>query len=164
MNHVHCVNSRLLHQIPQEQNSFFQRHPKKDRFFLQSRGSAGGRSMLQLPSPINIGFFDVFGSSTTGNSGGAIVSATKSGDIDLCSFSATVGDESVESREGAVNVLHKSVCSCGPGSYIVRILPLATIRTTDSRSSRKDDVLEVLRFVYDLRSAQSILYTCRILT
>ena len=71
----------------------------------------------------------------------------------------------VERRGGAVLlVCSPGTCTCSLGSYRVRTFPLATMRTVDSRSSRKVATLGVFRFEYGLRRVQSILYTCRMLT
>lgn len=81
--------------------------------------------------------------------GEGILSSSESGESSPNVLRSRLEIESVEveRRGGAVLLVCSSyIGTCSLGSYRVRTFPLATMRTADSRSSRKVVTLGVFRF------------------
>jgi hypothetical protein len=148
-------------------NSLPRTRAKKDCFDLGAGGSPGDE--LGLRSALPISFRDprlkaVGARVAMGNVdvrlaigemgvrvavGEGILSSSESGESSPNVLRSRLEIESVEveRRGGAVLLVCSSgIGTCSLGSYRVRTFPLATMRTADSRSSRKVVTLGVFRF------------------
>jgi hypothetical protein len=148
-------------------NSLSRTRAKKDRFDLGSGGSSGDDTGLRSALPLSfrgprlnavgarVAMGDV-GVRLVGEvearviMGEGMLSSSESGESSpnvLRLMLLEAESVEVERRGGAVLLVCSSgIGTCSLGSYRVRTFPLATIRTVDSRSSRKVATRGVLRF------------------
>ena len=148
-------------------NSLSRTRAKKDRFDLGSGGSSGDDTgllsalTLSFRGPrlnavgVRVAMGDVGVRLVVGEvetrvaMGEGLFSSSDSGESSPNVLRSMLGADSVEveRRGGAVLLVCSSgIGTCSLGSYRVRTFPLATMRTVDSRSSRKVATLGVFRF------------------